>query len=71
MIYILDRFENGLAVLINKSGSSLIVPRGTLGDAGCGDVFVMKDGRLYSDESAAEKRQSELKRRFDKLTKKL
>ncbi len=64
---IIDRIENGIAVIETESGH-IDVPREMLAsDAREGDIVVLRDGMYVPDKAAAEKRRREITELQDSL----
>ncbi len=69
-MYILDRFEDNLAVLISKEGDEKIIKREVLGDYKEGDAFCLSDdGSFIFDEDFTKSRKESMKSRFNRLVK--
>ncbi len=69
-MYILDRFEDNLAVLISKEGDEKIIKREVLGDYKEGDAFRLSDdGSFIFDEDFTKSRKESMKSRFNRLVK--
>ena len=67
-IYILDRFENGLAVMIGQDGEEIVVPSPGGRE---GDVFeCAADGGFVPCPDETERRRAQIKKRMDKLFRK-
>ena len=66
---VIDRFENGYAVLANENGS-VIVPRSELpSEAAEGDVVLLRGGRYVTDRKATEKKRKQVRERLQRLIK--
>ncbi|WP_294754689.1 DUF3006 domain-containing protein [uncultured Ruminococcus sp.] len=66
---VIDRFENGYAVLVNESGT-VIIPKSELPpDAAEGDAVLLRDGRYVTDRKAAEKKRKQVRERLKRLIK--
>lgn len=69
-MYILDRFEGELALLISKDGDEKAVPREALGDHKEGDAFrLSEDGSFIFDDEYTKSRKESVKSRFARLVK--
>lgn len=70
-MYILDRFEDDLAVLISKEGDEKIITREVLGNYKEGDAFILSaDGSFIYDAVLTETRKKSVRSRFARLIKK-
>ena len=65
--YIVDRFEEGFAVLENESGGTVDVPSGALPQLSEGDVVVFQNGEYYKDCEETEKRRRIIAEKMRKL----
>ena len=69
-MYILDRFEGNLAVLISKEDGEKIIPREVLGNYKEGDAFRISDeGNFIFDGELTKSRKESVKSRFARLVK--
>ena len=66
---VIDRFEDGYAVLVSENGT-VILPRSELPtDAAEGDAVVLMDGRYVTDRKAAENKRKQVRKRLKRLIK--
>ncbi|MBR5681853.1 MAG: DUF3006 domain-containing protein [Ruminococcus sp.] len=66
---VIDRFENGYAVLVNEKGS-VSVPESELPpEAAEGDVVLLRGGRYVTDRKATEKKRKQVRERLQRLIK--
>jgi len=68
MEYIIDRIEDGIAVLENKSGEIIELPRKDLPKGAREGQCLIKEGEGYAiDRAGTEKRKAEMKARLDRI----
>ena len=65
--YIVDRFEEGFAVLEKESGESFDVKMELLPDIKEGDVVVLKNGEFFFDKEATIARKALIEEKRRKL----
>lgn len=62
--YVLDRFEEGCAVLVADDGAQINAP-GLVGREG--DVFTLEDGRFVPREGERQAREERIKAKMDSI----
>lgn len=68
MEYIIDRIEDGIAVIESKSGEVIELPKNALPKSAREGQCLIKEGDGYIiDKAATEKRRAEMRSRLDKI----
>lgn len=67
-MYVLDRFEEDLAIFVSKDGDIRALPRESFRDAREGDIFDLSaDGSFVYNEELTKARRESVKSRFSRL----
>lgn len=64
---IIDRIEDGIAVIETENGHIDVPPEALADDAREGDVVVLRGGLYYPDKAATQKRRREITAAQDSL----
>ncbi|MED1440077.1 DUF3006 domain-containing protein [Aeribacillus composti] len=68
MKFIIDRFENDIAVCENENGKIIEILKSQLPkNAETGDVIIQKNNRYYVDKQETSKRRQEIEELMDEL----